>query len=75
MEGCRIIAPRTAEELRRQSVMAVEEGIPLVVDNTVGIGLVRPFDYGADIIASSATKYIGGHGNVSSITGADSGCG
>ena len=37
-------------------------GIPLVVDNTVGIGLVRPFDHGADIIASSATKYISGHG-------------
>jgi O-acetylhomoserine (thiol)-lyase len=37
-------------------------GIPLVVDNTVGVGLVRPFDFGADIIASSATKYIGGHG-------------
>jgi O-acetylhomoserine (thiol)-lyase len=26
------------------------------------VGLVRPFDYGADIIVSSATKYIGGHG-------------
>ncbi|MEK7477142.1 MAG: O-acetylhomoserine aminocarboxypropyltransferase/cysteine synthase family protein [Candidatus Coatesbacteria bacterium] len=37
-------------------------GIPLVVDNTVGIGLVRPIDYGADILANSATKYIGGHG-------------
>jgi O-acetylhomoserine (thiol)-lyase len=37
-------------------------GIPLVVDNTVGVGLVRPIDYGADILASSATKYIGGHG-------------
>ncbi len=37
-------------------------GIPLVVDNTVGIGLVRPIDYGADILATSATKYIGGHG-------------
>ncbi len=37
-------------------------GIPLVVDNTVGVGLVRPIDHGADIIASSATKYIGGHG-------------
>jgi O-acetylhomoserine (thiol)-lyase len=37
-------------------------GIPLLVDNTVGIGLVRPFDHGADIIVSSATKYIGGHG-------------
>src|SRR5436190_10405778 len=37
-------------------------GLPLVVDNTIGVGLVRPFDYGADIIVSSATKYIGGHG-------------
>ena len=42
--------------------LAHENGIPLVVDNTVGIGLVKPFDHGADIIASSATKYIGGHG-------------
>jgi O-acetylhomoserine (thiol)-lyase len=42
--------------------IAHEAGIPLVVDNTVGVGLVRPFDHGADIIASSATKYIGGHG-------------
>ncbi|MEX1257278.1 MAG: O-acetylhomoserine aminocarboxypropyltransferase/cysteine synthase [Gemmatimonadota bacterium] len=42
--------------------VAHEAGVPLVVDNTVGVGLVRPFDYGADIIASSATKYIGGHG-------------
>jgi len=33
-----------------------------VVDSTVGVGLVRPLDYGADILASSATKYIGGHG-------------
>jgi O-acetylhomoserine (thiol)-lyase len=37
-------------------------GVPLVVDNTVGVGLVRPLDYGADIVVSSATKYIGGHG-------------
>lgn len=42
--------------------IAHENGIPLVVDNTVGIGLVRPFDHGADILTSSATKYIGGHG-------------
>ncbi len=42
--------------------IAHEAGVPLVVDNTCGIGLVRPFDHGADIIASSATKYIGGHG-------------
>jgi O-acetylhomoserine (thiol)-lyase len=42
--------------------IAHEAGIPFVVDNTVGIGLVRPIDYGADILATSATKYIGGHG-------------
>lgn len=39
-----------------------DAGIPLVVDNTVGVGIVRPFDYGADILATSATKFIGGHG-------------
>jgi O-acetylhomoserine (thiol)-lyase len=37
-------------------------GLPLVVDNTIGVGLVRPFEHGADIIVTSATKYIGGHG-------------
>ena len=42
--------------------IAHDAGIPFVVDNTVGIGIVRPIDYGADIIANSATKYIGGHG-------------
>jgi len=42
--------------------IAHEAGIPVIVDNTVGGGLVRPFDFGADIIVSSATKYIGGHG-------------
>ena len=42
--------------------IAHDAGIPLVVDNTVGVGLVRPLDYGADILANSATKYIGGHG-------------
>ena len=42
--------------------IAHEAGLPLVVDNTVGVGLVRPIDFGADIIVDSATKYIGGHG-------------
>ena len=42
--------------------IAHDAGIPFVVDNTVGIGLVRPIDYGADILTLSATKYIGGHG-------------
>jgi O-acetylhomoserine (thiol)-lyase len=44
------------------SEIAHQNNIPLIIDNTVGVGLVRPIDYGADIIASSATKYIGGHG-------------
>ncbi len=42
--------------------IAHEAGVPLVVDNTVGVGLVRPIDHGADILVGSATKYIGGHG-------------
>jgi O-acetylhomoserine (thiol)-lyase len=42
--------------------IAHEAGIPLVVDNTVGVGIIRPIEYGADIIVASATKYIGGHG-------------
>ena len=44
------------------SGIAHEAGIPFVVDNTVGVGLVRPIDYGADIVTISATKYVGGHG-------------
>lgn len=42
--------------------IAHEAGVPLIVDNTAGIGLVRPIDHGADIIVMSATKYLGGHG-------------
>lgn len=44
------------------SKIAHNAGIPFVVDNTVGVGLVRPIEYGADIIVLSATKYVGGHG-------------
>ncbi len=42
--------------------IAHEAGIPLVVDNTVGVGLVKPIEHGADIVVLSATKYVGGHG-------------
>ncbi|OPY72343.1 MAG: Methionine gamma-lyase [Syntrophorhabdus sp. PtaU1.Bin050] len=42
--------------------IAHDAGIPFVVDNTVGVGLVKPIDYGADIITISATKFVGGHG-------------
>jgi O-acetylhomoserine (thiol)-lyase len=44
------------------AAIAHDAGIPLVVDNTTGVGLVRPIQYGADIVVHSATKYIGGHG-------------
>ncbi len=45
--------------------LADDHGIPLVVDNTFGAGgyLVRPIEHGASIVTSSATKWIGGHGN------------
>jgi O-acetylhomoserine (thiol)-lyase len=43
--------------------IAHDAGIPLVVDNTTGVGLVRPIQHGADVVVHSATKYIGGHGN------------
>jgi O-acetylhomoserine (thiol)-lyase len=43
--------------------IAHDAGVPFVVDNTVGVGLVRPIEYGTDIVVLSATKYVGGHGN------------
>jgi O-acetylhomoserine (thiol)-lyase len=46
----------------RLAQIAHEAGIPLVVDNTVGVGLVKPIDYGADVVVISATKFVGGHG-------------
>jgi O-acetylhomoserine (thiol)-lyase len=43
--------------------IAHEAGVPLVIDNTVPSPyLCRPFEWGADIVVHSATKYIGGHG-------------
>ena len=43
--------------------IAHKHGIPLVVDSTFATPfLVRPFEYGADIVVHSATKFIGGHG-------------
>ncbi len=44
------------------AAIAHRAGIPFIVDNTVGVGLVRPLAHGADIVVASATKYIGGHG-------------
>lgn len=43
--------------------IAHEHQIPLVIDNTFGTPyLIRPIEYGADIVVHSATKFIGGHG-------------
>jgi O-acetylhomoserine (thiol)-lyase len=44
--------------------VAHENGIPLIVDNTFGAAgyLVRPIEWGADVVVQSATKWIGGHG-------------
>ncbi|KAI0791404.1 O-acetylhomoserine ami [Abortiporus biennis] len=44
--------------------VAHKHKIPLIVDNTFGLGgyLIRPIEHGADIVVHSATKWIGGHG-------------
>ncbi|KAI6148207.1 Cys/Met metabolism PLP-dependent enzyme-domain-containing protein [Pisolithus thermaeus] len=44
--------------------VAHKHEIPLIVDNTFGMGgyLIRPISFGADIVVHSATKWIGGHG-------------
>jgi O-acetylhomoserine (thiol)-lyase len=43
--------------------VAHRHGVPLVVDNTVATPiLLKPFDYGADIVVHSLTKFLGGHG-------------
>lgn len=45
--------------------IAHKHGIPLIIDNTFATPyLLRPFEYGADIVVHSATKFIGGHGTV-----------
>ena len=50
-------------DLRALADIAHKHGIPLIVDNTVATPyLCRPFDFGADIVVHSLTKYIGGHG-------------
>ncbi len=45
------------------AIIAHAAGVPFVVDNTVGVGIIAPIEYGADITVLSATKYIGGHGS------------
>jgi O-acetylhomoserine (thiol)-lyase len=46
------------------AAIAHRHGVPLIVDNTVATPyLLRPFEFGADIVVHSLTKYLGGHGN------------
>jgi len=49
-------------DLEALAEIAHANGIPFVLDNTVSPYLLRPIDYGVDIIVYSATKFIGGHG-------------
>jgi O-acetylhomoserine (thiol)-lyase len=50
-------------DIESVALIAHEAGIPLMIDNTMASPyLCRPFDWGADIVVHSATKYLGGHG-------------
>ena len=50
-------------DIEAVAAVAHEVGVPLVVDNTVATPyLIRPIEWGADVVVHSATKYIGGHG-------------
>jgi O-acetylhomoserine (thiol)-lyase len=50
-------------DIEKVAAIAHEAGVPLVIDNTMASPyLCRPFEYGADIIVHSATKFLGGHG-------------
>ena len=51
-------------DFEKFAALAKEYDLPLVVDNTFGAGgyLVKPIEWGANIVVESATKWIGGHG-------------
>ncbi|MGI8392824.1 bifunctional o-acetylhomoserine/o-acetylserine sulfhydrylase [Leucobacter sp. Z1108] len=50
-------------DIRTVADVAHENHVPLIVDNTIATPyLIRPFEYGADIIIHSVTKFLGGHG-------------
>ena len=49
-------------DLEKLSKLAHDNGIPLILDNTVSPYILRPIDHGVDIVVYSATKFIGGHG-------------
>ena len=61
-------------DLEAVAAVAKQAGVPFIVDNTLATPyLMRPIEYGADIIVHSLTKFLGGHGN--SIGGAIVDCG
>ncbi len=50
-------------DIEALAAIAHEHGLPLIVDNTTpSPALVRPIEWGADIVINSATKFLGGHG-------------
>lgn len=50
-------------DIEEVAKIAHKHGLPLVIDNTFGTPyLIRPIEYGADIVVHSATKFLGGHG-------------
>ena len=49
-------------DFEKLAEIAHKNDIPLIVDNTSAIGMVKPIEHGADIVVHSATKIIGGHG-------------
>ncbi len=50
-------------DIERIAAIAHEHGLPLIIDNTTpSPALVRPIEWGADIVINSATKFLGGHG-------------
>ena len=50
-------------DIEKLAAIAHENGLPLIIDNTsASPALVRPIEYGADIVINSATKFLGGHG-------------
>ena len=49
-------------DLEGIAAVAHRKGIPFVLDNTVSPYILRPIDFGVDIVVYSATKFIGGHG-------------
>ena len=54
----------TVTDIEAVAAIARKAGVPLIVDNTLATPyLCKPFNYGADVVVHSLTKFLGGHGN------------